>query len=120
MLVAVLVLNIIVLGPVLIGITSGSVGMDAAFGVDTVARRILASVYASIAIVSFGLIGLHVFAHPWAVQMTLALFAVQIMYKLLSARVVGVSNPVVITNLAIVLVQLVAIVLVWRAGLLSA
>ena len=77
-------------------------GLDAAFGPDTDARRILASVYAAIGIVSAGLIALHVAQHPRAVPMTVALFAVKIAYKLTTVATVGLGSPVVITNLVVV------------------
>lgn len=100
-------LNIVILVPVLWGLAAGQ--MDAAFGPDTDARRILACVYAAIALVSAGLIALHVAQHPWAVPMTLAVFALQISYKLGTVFVVGLSSPVVVTNLAVVAVQVVVI-----------
>ncbi|KIC51880.1 hypothetical protein [Tateyamaria sp. ANG-S1] len=108
MLVAALCLNIVILGPVILGLLSG--GMDAAFGPDTDARRILTCVYIAIAAVSLGLIGLHVIGHRWAVPMTLALFSVQITYKAATALLVGLSSPVVATNLLVVAVQIGAIV----------
>lgn len=107
MLVAALALNIVILIPVILGLLSGS--MDVPFGPDTDARRILTCAYGAIAFVSAGLIGLHVLGHVWAVPMTLALFSVQITYKLGTVVAVGLANPVVLTNLLVVLAQIAAI-----------
>ena len=107
MLVIALAVNLMVLVPVVTGIRNGS--MDAAFGMDTDARRFLTCVYLAIAGVSAGLIALHVAHHPWAVPMTFALFAVQITYKMATVVVVGPGSPVVMTNVAVVLLQVGAI-----------
>ncbi|MEL6451715.1 MAG: hypothetical protein AAFQ19_10680 [Pseudomonadota bacterium] len=117
MLVAVLSLNLLILGPVIAGLLSGGAGMAVIFGPDTPARMILLCVYAAIALVSAALIGLHAVGHGWAVPMTFALFAVQITYKLATVVAVGVGNPVVVTNLVVVAVQVIAIAAyLWRFG----
>ena len=110
MLIAALILNIVILMPVLIGLAGGSPGMDAAFGPVTDARRILTCVYAAIAVLSAALIGLHLLQHSWAVPMTVALFAVQITYKLATVPVVGPTSPVVMNNLAVVAIQTAALI----------
>lgn len=69
---------------------------------------------------SIALIALHSVAHPWATPMTLALFGVQISYKLATIWAVGVSNPVVMTNIVVIVVQIVAILVALRAGSLTA
>lgn len=120
MLVAALVLNLVILVPVLWGLITEAVGMDAAFGPDGVARRILTCIYGAIALASAALIALHGAAHPWAVPMTLALFGVQMIYKLGTAWVVGLRNPVVITNVVVIVVQIAAIGLAFKAGSLAA
>lgn len=109
MLMAALIFNLVVLVPVLVSLASGAAGLDAAFGPDTDARRILARVNAAIGIVSAGLIALHVAQHHWAAPMTVALFAVQITYKLTTVAAVGLGSPVVITNLVVVAVQAAAL-----------
>lgn len=114
MLIALLALNIFVLGPVISLLVAGSTGMEAAFGPDTTARRILICVYGSIALTSVGLILMHVAGHAWAVPMTLALFAVQITYKLGTVFLVGIINPVVVTNLFVVALQVCAVAWVLR------
>ncbi|MFL4469791.1 hypothetical protein ACERZ8_07895 [Tateyamaria armeniaca] len=120
MLIAALILNVVILAPVIWSLSFRGAGMDVAFGADTPARRILACVYGSIALLSIGLIVLHSAAHPWAIPMTLALFAVQIIYKAATLWAVGVANPVVMTNMLVIVVQAIAIVTVWRAGSFSA
>ena len=115
MLIAALIFNLVVLLPVLVALATAHPGMEAAFGPDTDARRILTCLYAAIAMMSAVLIALHVAQHVWAVPMTVALFAVQITYKLATVAVVGLSSPVVLTNLAVVAVHLTALaVLVLR------
>ncbi|WP_299722586.1 hypothetical protein [uncultured Tateyamaria sp.] len=115
-----LMLNVAVLVPVLWSLGRDSAGLQAALGLDSPARRILACIYASIAPVSLALIGLHVDGHPWAIPMTLALFAVQITYKLGTVWVVGIANPVVITNVLVVVAQLTVCITALRAGLIAA
>lgn len=120
MLVAALVLNIAILVPVVWSLVSGGTGAQDAFGPATDARRILTCIYGAIGAVSAALVALHWVGHGWAVPMTLALFAVQISYKLATVAVVGPGSPVVITNLVVVGVQVVAIVWAVRAGLFTA
>ena len=120
MLIAALILNIAILAPVIWALSTGSPGMDAAFGPETDARRILTCVYGGIALASAALIALHSAGHPWAIPMTLALFGVQISYKLATVWVVGVSNPVVMTNILVILVQIAALLITLRAGSIAA
>ncbi|WP_299048477.1 hypothetical protein [uncultured Tateyamaria sp.] len=113
MLIAALVVNLVILVPVIAGLVRGR--MDLAFGPDTDARRILLCLYCSIAVASAVLILLHVLGAAWAVPMTFALFAVQIMYKLATVVMVGLHSPVVATNLCVVVFQLSAI-LAWSGA----
>lgn len=104
MLIISLGLNILVLVPVLAALAANGGAAAHAWGADTPARRILSAVYAAILIASAGLLALHLLAHdilPWAQ----ALFAIQIVYKLLSAPLAGLRNPVVLSNLAIAAVH---------------
>ena len=120
MLVSALVFNILILGPVVWSLGSGGAGIDSAFGPDGAARRILTCVYSAIGLASGILIALHAIGHGWAVPMTLALFGIQISYKLGTVWAVGLGNPVVITNLLVVGVQIAAIGLAAQAGSLGA
>ena len=104
MLVAALILNLIILVPLVFALTSGHAKMDAAFGPDSDARRILTCVYAAIGVISADLIALHLINHHWAVPMTVALFAVQLTYKLATVAAVGRASPVVVTNMVVVAV----------------
>lgn len=117
MLIAALVLNLVILIPLVAALLTGSAGMDASFGTVTDARRILTCIYAAIAVVSAGLIALHVIEHPRALPMTVALFAVQITYKLTTVPMVGLASPVVVTNLVVVAVQVGVLLALWRGSL---
>lgn len=73
----------------------------AVYGTDTPARRILASVYLSIAILSA--VALLWPTHTIAIATTL--FPLQVIYKLLTVPIVGtIRHPVVLSNLIISLV----------------
>ena len=103
MLIAGLVLNILVLVPVLVWILNGGSNVERAFGPATPARGILGCVYGAILAASGGLLALHSMSDAWALPMTVALFGLQIMYKLATVAVVGPRNPVVLSNLLIAL-----------------
>jgi hypothetical protein len=109
-----LAVNIFVLVPVvsvlLLNIPQAEIG----FGPVTDSRLILSSIYMAIAIVSAGLIVMHLKRLSWAMPMSVGLFAVQITYKLITIPMVGLSNPVVITNLIVVAVQVLALSALWR------
>ena len=83
------------------------------FRARTDARLILTCVYGAIGVGSAGLIALHLAQHAWAVPMTVALFSVQIVYKLGTVALVGLGSPVVMTNLLVVAVQSVALVVLF-------
>lgn len=109
-----LALNIIVLVPVLAVLLLAMPPAERGFGPLTEARLILTAIYSAIALVSAALMALHLMRHLWAIPMTVALFAVQITYKLITVPLVGLSNPVVIANLGVVAVQTLALALLWR------
>ncbi|MEL7099809.1 MAG: hypothetical protein AAGM84_13340 [Pseudomonadota bacterium] len=115
MLPAALGLNLLILLPLCFALLTRGAGMDQSFGPVTDARLILTCVYMAIAVASAGLLAAHWMGVSWAVPATLSLFAVQIIYKLLTAVLVGLSSPVVVTNLVVVAVQLAAIAALWRA-----
>ncbi|GGX43568.1 hypothetical protein GCM10007385_09360 [Tateyamaria omphalii] len=108
MLLAALGLNLLILIPVIAGFIIGT--MDGTFGPDTDARRILICIYIAIAVATAVLITLNLTHHHWAVPMSLALFGVQITYKLATVVALGMASPVVLTNLVVVAVQVAAIV----------
>ncbi len=114
MLIAALVLNLLILVPLVSALLMERPGMIEVFGPVTDARLILTSVYLSIGVVSCVLIAAHLARADWAIPATLALFAVQITYKLSTVLLVGVASPVVVTNLAVVAVQCVAIATLLR------
>ena len=116
MLIAVLALNLVILVPLVAAMLAGTSAMEATFGPVTDARRILTCIYAAIAVVSAGLIWIHTTGRSWAVPMTVALFAVQITYKLATAPIVGLNSPVVITNLIVVAVQIAALAMLAARG----
>lgn len=110
-----LAFNIIVLVPVVSVLMLGLSPAEKGFGPVTDGRLILTSIYMAIAVVSAALIALHLKRQSWAMSMSVALFAVQITYKLITVPMVGLSNPVVITNLVVVAVQIVALSILWQA-----
>ena len=103
MLVFSLVLNVVVLVPVCAGLLRDAPWTVAVYGARSPARGILLSVYLSILIVSTGLWVAEILQpSTLAKAMSLALFVVQIIYKVTTPMTVKtVRNPVVISNLLI-------------------
>jgi uncharacterized membrane protein len=110
-----LAFNIIVLVPVVSAVMLGLPQTEQSFGPTTSGRLILVSIYIAIALVSAALIAMHLKRLVWAIPMSVALFAVQITYKLITVPMVGLSNPVVLSNLVVVVVQLLALTTLWLA-----
>ena len=106
MILASLVLNILVLIPVCTGLLRDASWATQSYGPATPARGILLSVYLSILIISVGLL---FFQDP---KLVLALLTVQIVYKVITPFAVGLSNPVVISNLGISAVHAVTVALI--------
>jgi len=102
-------LNIIVLIPVLIALRADGSAADHAWGADTAARRILAAVYTAILLASAALLTLQVLNHD-ITAWTQALLGIQVVYKLLTAPLVGLRNPVVISNLGIAVVHVITLI----------
>jgi uncharacterized membrane protein len=115
-----LAFNIIVLVPVVSALLLGLPQTEQSFGPTTEGRSILISIYMAIAIVSVALIAMHLKRLAWAMPMTVALFAVQITYKLITVPMAGLSNSVVISNLVVVVVQVLALFTLWQAHQRSA
>ena len=97
-----LLLNVLVLVPVTWGLLRDATGMSEPFGPDSPARRILVSVYLAILAVSLVLLLIPEGARAALVP---GLLAMQVVYKLITVPLVGLRNPVVMTNLAIVAVH---------------
>jgi len=97
--------NVIVAGllPFLLLSGSTSPGIQAVYGPDTPARRILACLYGAIALASaYALIGWAWLEQPGApATVGLVLFPFQVAYKLATLATLGGRNPVVQANLAI-------------------
>jgi hypothetical protein len=99
-----LALNVVVLVPVCAALSSKSAAVQdavtAAWGDQSAARGILLSIYSAILVASLALLMRPV---PAAV---FSLLAVQVLYKVTTPFTVGsVSNPVVISNLAVATVH---------------
>ncbi len=95
--------NVLILIAVCTALWRDAPGIADAFGPDTVARRILACVYLAILLASlYALIRAGLGAPQVALSVGLVLFPLQIVYKLATAVAVGLDNPVVLTNLAVV------------------
>ena len=108
MLVVSLILNVLVLVPVLAVLFGNGRAAEHAWGADTAARRILVAIYAAILLASIFLLAAHLLDRnvlAWAQ----ALLGVQVVYKLLTAPLVGLRNPVVISNLGIAAVHMVTL-----------
>lgn len=108
--------NLLILIAVCAALLRGDTGMNDAFGPDSPARRILACIYFTILLTSlYALIRAGFGAPQVAVQIALVLFPLQITYKLATAFAVGIDNPVVITNLAVVALHSVTLVVMLRS-----
>ena len=94
--------NILILIPLLISFSRRAATIDAAYGADTEARRILACIYAAILGMSALGVALILLGHvTQAIALAVALFSLQIVYKVLTVPALGLSNPVVQSNVAI-------------------
>jgi len=102
-------LNIVVLVPVLVALAANGRTAEQAWGPDAAARRILAAIYAAIALASVALLILDMLDRNVAAW-TQALLGIQVVYKLLSVPLVGLRNPVVVSNLGIAAVHIVTLV----------
>jgi hypothetical protein len=104
-----LVVNVCVLIPVCLGLFSNADWTVPAYGSSTPARGILLAVYLAILIGSVGLL-----LKPIP-SMVAALLLVQVTYKIITPMTVGtLSNPVVISNLAIAALHGVTLLAIWK------
>lgn len=95
--------NVVVVTIIPYLIFRNSPSMTAVYGPDSPARRILACLYATIAVASgAALLAQFAFGRTdVSIAIALVLFPMQILYKVATAFTVGAGNPVVISNLAI-------------------
>lgn len=101
MIAASLILNLIILVPVTTALMRQRPGMDIVFGADTPARRILLSIYLAIAVISALLLWGVVAQSGLARIYAQSLIGMQIVYKVLTIPLVGLSNTVVRFNIAV-------------------
>ena len=111
MLVLSLIANILITFAVTVAIWRASPNIDQVFGPDGPARRILACVYLSIGLVSLFALGSLMVGHFGTGQLVaMTLLPLQIIYKLMTAVAVGINHPVVLTNLAVVILHSVTLI----------
>lgn len=104
-----LAINVFVLVPVCLGLITKAGWTLSAYGPDSPARAVLLSVYLAILLCSVGLM-----AKPIP-TMVAALLMVQIVYKVITPFAVGnLSNPVVVSNLAIAAFHSITLWSIWR------
>lgn len=110
-----LILNIVVLLPVCASLIWHAGWTKEAYGDPTPARGIMLSIYLSILAISVALaIALITAPSDKLTSMAIALFVVQILYKLTTPVTVrSVRNPVVISNLLIAAVHIVTVNVLW-------
>ena len=103
LLVASHLVNVAVAGVLPFLMLGGRATLDEVYGPDTPARRILAALYAAIALASLvAPVGHFALGRgEILIRVALVLFPVQIAYKVMTAPIVGWTHPVVISNLAI-------------------
>jgi hypothetical protein len=109
--------NVLSLIAVCAALLRGDAGMDASFGPDSTARRILACVYFAILLASiYALLRAGLGTPHIAVQIAMVLFQLQIVYKVGTAFTVGLDNAVVQANLAVVALHCVTMVILIRSA----
>ncbi|MBM7070265.1 hypothetical protein [Actibacterium sp. 188UL27-1] len=110
------VVNIAVAGLLAVLIMRGAPSMDPVYGADSPARRILGCVYGAIALASVLALGIYAVygRDSHFVWLTTVLFSLQIVYKLLTVPVVGLSHPVPRANLAISVLHVVSLMVLLR------
>lgn len=111
--------NVIIVTIIPVLIARDAPAMRASYGPDSAARRILACLYATIAVASAVAL-IAQLNGDLALSLVIAsvLFPMQITYKLLTLPAVGWTNPVVKSNLAIAALHAVTLSVLWRAGLI--
>lgn len=111
--------NVIVVTAISLLIARNVPAMTACYGSDSAARRILACLYATIAIVSAAALAGQASGNLAAsISIAGILFPMQIAYKLMTLPAVGWHNPVVKSNLAIALLHTATLSALWHEGVL--
>lgn len=106
-------LNIAITWPLTWMMLTAHPHMAEAYGPDSDARRILACLYFTIGLASlFALAQMGLGNRAWALHVAWVLFPVQIVYKLATWPAVGLSSPVVVTNLVVVAVLVLTLAIV--------
>ena len=110
------IVNLVVLIPLLSAFALQPANMDPVFGPATDARRILVCLYASIALASVAGLTLIAIGEPdLARQIGFTLFSLQIIYKLMTVPMVGLSSPIVITNVTVAAIHMATLITAWRS-----
>jgi ABC-type uncharacterized transport system permease subunit len=106
-------LNIVVLIPVISVILLDLLQVERVWGTNQASRQILVSIYIAILVASIGLLFLR---GQVKIVVSITVFSMQIIYKFLTALIVvdSLSNPVVLSNLAINIVHLMTIFTVFK------
>lgn len=107
------ILNIVVLIPVIIVILLDLIYAERGWGSNQASRQILVSIYIAILVASFLLL---FFKGQVKILVSITVFSMQIIYKFLTAFIVmdALTNPVVLSNLAINIVHLITLVTVFK------
>lgn len=111
--------NVIVVTIIPVLIARDTPAMAACYGPDSAARRILACVYATIAMASaIGLVGQATGDAALSIAIAGVMFPMQIGYKLMTLPAVGWGNPVVKSNIAIAGLHAVTLAVLYHDGAL--
>ena len=107
------ILNIVVLIPVISVILLDLIQVERVWGPNQASRQILVSIYIAILVASIGLLFLK---GQVKILVSMTVFSMQIIYKFLTALIVvdALTNPVVLSNLAINIAHLITIVTVFK------
>lgn len=114
-----LLVNIIVLIPVCISLTASGTSKTIVsnWGTRSPSRDILLSIYISILFVSCALFVLSLYNQisESTKNMVFVVLFVQVLYKMITPLILGIYNPVVISNIFIASLHIVTLVLMWQS-----